>query len=137
MRQEELVKLQWKNVDLMRATARVIDTKNGEDRTVPLPSKARAILEGLTRSIGGRVFPTTSSAIKQSWMRAKERARRLYLGECDKHGVKPDQEFLEDLRFHDLRHEATSRLVEKGLEILEVTTITGHKDLRMLTRYTH
>lgn len=137
MRQEELVKLQWKHVDLARATARVIDPKNGEDRTVALSSTARKILDGLTRSIGGRVFPTTAIAIKQSWMRAKERAKRLYLADCEKSDVKPEKDFLEDLRFHDLRHEATSRLVEKGLEILEVATITGHKDLRMLKRYTH
>lgn len=137
MRQEELVKLQWKHVDLARATARIEDTKNGDDRTVPLSSKAKAILEGMTRSIGGRVFPTTTGAIKQSWARAKVRARRKYFEECEKSDEKPVKGFLEDLWFHDLRHEATSRLVEKGLEILEVASITGHKDLRMLKRYTH
>ena len=42
-----------------------------------------------------------------------------------------------DLRFHDLRHEATSRLFEKGLNPVEVATITGHKDTKMLMRYTH
>ena len=44
---------------------------------------------------------------------------------------------IEDLRFHDLRHEATSRFFEKGLHVMEVAAITGHKDLRMLKRYTH
>jgi integrase len=44
---------------------------------------------------------------------------------------------IEDFHFHDLRHEATSRLFEIGLNIMEVATITGHKDLRMLRRYTH
>ena len=44
---------------------------------------------------------------------------------------------IEDLRFHDLRHEATSRFFEKGLNVMEVAAITGHKDLRMLQRYTH
>ena len=44
---------------------------------------------------------------------------------------------LENLHFHDLRHEATSRLFEKGLNPVEVATITGHKDTRMLMRYTH
>jgi integrase len=44
---------------------------------------------------------------------------------------------IEDLRFHDLRHEATTRLFEKGLNLMEVASITGHKDLRMLRRYTH
>ena len=44
---------------------------------------------------------------------------------------------IEGLRFHDLRHEAITRLFEKGLNIMEVASITGHKDLRMLRRYTH
>lgn len=57
--------------------------------------------------------------MKRSYMRAIRRA-----------GIK-------DLRFHDLRHEATTRLFEKGLNIMEVASITGHKDLRMLRRYTH
>jgi integrase len=44
---------------------------------------------------------------------------------------------IDDLRFHDLRHEATSRFFEKGLNPVEVATITGHKDTKMLMRYTH
>jgi integrase len=44
---------------------------------------------------------------------------------------------LENLHFHDLRHEGTSRFFEKGLNPVEVATITGHKDTRMLMRYTH
>jgi len=44
---------------------------------------------------------------------------------------------IDDRHFHDLRHEATSRFFEKGLNVMEVATITGHKDLRMLQRYTH
>ena len=42
-----------------------------------------------------------------------------------------------DLRFHDLRHTATTRLFERGLGIMEVASITGHEDLKMLKRYTH
>ncbi len=44
---------------------------------------------------------------------------------------------IEDLRFHDLRHEATSRFFEKGLNTMQVAAITGHKTLQMLKRYTH
>ncbi len=44
---------------------------------------------------------------------------------------------IKDLHFHDLRHEATTRLFEHGLYIMGVASITGHKDLRMLRRYTH
>ncbi len=42
-----------------------------------------------------------------------------------------------NFRWHDLRHEATSRLFEKGLNTMEVASITGHEDLKMLKRYTH
>jgi integrase len=49
---------------------------------------------------------------------------------CDRAG-------LDDFHFHDLRHEATSRLFEKGLNPMEVASITGHKTLQMLKRYTH
>ena len=55
---------------------------------------------------------------------------KAFLRLCRKHG-------LENLHFHDLRHEATSRFFEKGLSPVEVATITGHKDTRMLMRYTH
>ena len=44
---------------------------------------------------------------------------------------------IEGLTFHDLRHEATSRLFEKGLGLMEVASITGHKTMQMLKRYTH
>ena len=44
---------------------------------------------------------------------------------------------IDDLHFHDLRHEATSRFFKKGLNPVEVATITGHKDTKMLMRYTH
>jgi integrase len=49
----------------------------------------------------------------------------------------PHRANIENVRFHDLRHEATSRLFEKGLNVMEVAAITGHKTLDMLKRYTH
>ena len=51
-------------------------------------------------------------------------------------GIKRDLG-MEDLRFHDLRHEAVSRLVEGGLSDQEVASISGHKSMQMLRRYTH
>jgi site-specific recombinase XerD len=44
---------------------------------------------------------------------------------------------IEDLHFHDLRHEGTSRLFEAGFSIQQVALVTGHKDWKMLRRYTH
>lgn len=119
MRQGELLSLAWDRIDLKRRTAYLPQTKNGEARTVPLSSRAVEILRALPRSIDGRVFPLSATGVAQAWKRAVRRAE------------------LEDLRFHDLRHEAASRLFERGLDSMEVAAITGHKDLRMLKRYTH
>ncbi len=120
MRQGELVGLRWEYVDLARRIAHLPDTKNGEARTVPLSSTAVNVLRALPRGLHGEVFPgLTTEAIKRAFARARRRAE------------------IEDLHFHDLRHEATTRLFERGLNIMEVATITGHKDLRMLRRYTH
>lgn len=52
-------------------------------------------------------------------------------------GKPPSARWLVGIRLHDLRHEATSRFFEKGLNVMEVTTITGHKTMEMLKRYTH
>ena len=120
MRQGELITLRWEHVNLARRIAHLPDTKNGEARTVPLSTTATEVLRALPRSLNGQVFPgLTSEAVKRAFARAVCRAG------------------ITDLHFHDLRHEATSRLFERGLNIMEVASITGHKDLRMLRRYTH
>ena len=120
MRRSELLNLQWRFIDLERQTAHLPDTKNGESRTVPLSSTAVLTLKQLRGNGQSRVFPSvTAEALKRAFVRATRRAG------------------LEDFHFHDLRHEATTRLFERGLNIMEVASVTGHKDLRMLRRYTH
>ncbi|MHB8413802.1 MAG: site-specific integrase [Acidiferrobacteraceae bacterium] len=119
MRMGELLTLRWERVDLIRKTAYLPETKNGTPRTVPLSPTAIALLKAMPRDLSGRVFPLTQSAVEQAWQRATQRAD------------------IEGLRFHDLRHEATSRLFEKGFSLMEVAAITGHKTLQMLKRYTH
>ena len=120
MRQSELVGLHWQHIDLKRRTIFLPHTKNGDSRTVPLSTDAVAVLTALPRGIKGDVFPgVTTEAIKKAFIRATRRTD------------------LEDLHFHDLRHEATTRLFEQGLNIMEVSSITGHRDLQMLRRYTH
>ena len=86
---------------------------------MPLTLKATALLASLPRSIDGQVFPTTAEAVKLAFQRAVVRAG------------------IEDFHFHDLRHEGVSRLFEKGLNVMEVASISGHKTLQMLKRYTH
>lgn len=136
MRQGEMLALNWGNVGLSSRVAKLPDTKNGTVRYVPLSSAAVEAFKGLPRAINGRVFATTASAVKQSWTRAVSRAQRNYLADCKTNDREPVAGFLEDLTFHDLRHEATSRLAEK-LALHELMKVTGHKDTRMLARYYH
>lgn len=137
MRRGELLDLKWEHVNLEKRTAFLPDTKNGEARTVPLSSAALEILRSLEPKARGNVFPITMEGFKQAYERAVERARELYVKECTGQGKLPDRKFVIDLHFHDLRHEAASRLFEKGLNVMEVASITGHKTLQTLKRYTH
>jgi integrase len=118
MRRGELLSIRWKDVDMTTPTIRILKTKNGHPRTIPLTPKAVEILASLDRK-NERVFPVTPNAVRLAWERLRKRAG------------------LEDLRLHDLRHEAVSRFFEYGLTVPEVALISGHRDPRMLSRYTH
>jgi len=120
MRRSEIANLKWANVDLKGKTAYLSQTKNMSERTVPLSPAAIGVLKSIPRQIIGSVFGMSENAITIAMRRARDEAG------------------IEDLTFHDLRHEATSRLFEKtDLDILEIAEITGHKNLQMLKRYTH
>jgi len=118
MRRGELLKATWDDLDIQGRKLTLRDTKNGDDRTIPLTRKAVDILGSLPRT-SERIFPVTPVAVRQAWERLRNRAG------------------LRDLNFHDLRHEAISRFFEMGLSVPEVALISGHKDYRMLARYTH
>ncbi|MGC9208190.1 site-specific integrase, partial [Acidithiobacillus sp.] len=119
MRQGEIVGMTWAMVDLRRRIVHLPDTKNGSARDVPLSSIAEQVLSALPRRLDGKAWSYTQEGLRASWRRALARAA------------------IEDLHFHDLRHEATSRFFEKGLNPMQVAAITGHKTLQMLKRYTH
>jgi integrase len=135
----ELIGLQWDAVNLRKKTLHLTTTKNGESRTVGLSSAALAVFASMPRQISGRVFANWrgSDAFQTTWRKCVIRAKRLYAADCESKKIKPDKGFLEDFRFHDLRHEATSRLFERGLNSFEVASMTGHKSMQMLNRYTH
>lgn len=136
-RRGELLKLDWKDVDLKTCTAVLRDTKNSEDRVIPLSSLARQTLNGLTRAIAGPVFPLAEHKARSGFEMARLRARRTYEKECTDTGKEPDPNYLSGVRFHDLRREATTRLFERGFDIMEAASVTGHKTLSMLKRYTN
>ena len=119
MRRGEIVKIQRKDISYQSRTVHLFDTKNGEDRVVPLSTVAIRALKQLPARIDGEVFGIHPDTVSKRFLRA-----------CRDSGI-------EGLRFHDLRHEAVSRLFEKGLNPMEVATISGHKTLQMLKRYTH
>lgn len=137
MRRSELLRLEWKHIDLLVPSAFLRVTKNDHPRTVPLSTAAVAIINSLPKSESGLVFPTTSAALKKGFKRALERAQRLYLADCVQTGVTPKPDFLRNFRWHDVRHEATSRMATKLPNIIELGAVTGHLDVRMLQRYYH
>ncbi len=136
MRRGELLALRSTDVDLERRIARLHASKNGKPRDVPLSSRAIATLRALPRAINGPVIPASPNAVKLAWARLQARARRVYLERCVQRNV-PDEGLFSNLRFHDLRHEATSRIAERVPNVVELSAITGHLDLNMLRRYYH
>ncbi|MET3602142.1 site-specific integrase [Martelella mangrovi] len=122
MRRGELLGLQWDDISHNRRVITLHMTKNGSGREVPLSQRAfDALMAWKAESDVDQsaVFPTTPGAQEQAWRRLLKRTN------------------IDGLRFHDLRHESVSRLFERGLNMIEVSSISGHKELRMLKRYTH
>jgi integrase len=119
MRRGEIAAMRWEHVDRKARVLLIPETKNGTPRRVPLSTTALAVLDALPRRIDGQVWGMRADSISQAFERV-----------CEAAGI-------EGLTFHDLRHEATSRLFEKGLHPMQVAAITGHKTLQMLKRYTH
>ncbi|MDR2837558.1 MAG: site-specific integrase [Azonexus sp.] len=120
MRQGEILSLRWEHLNLKTRIAHLPETKNGTMRDVPLSATARDALVRLGVKTRGRIFGYTNEGFKSTW--------RFMMGKLG----------IENLHFHDLRHEAISRLFELGsLDMMEVAAISGHKSLSMLKRYTH
>lgn len=129
MRCGEILSMRWEDVDFINRRVLLRDTKNGDSRQVPLSSRVKIILEQLSsRNTGDLVFPYCRWAIRRHYTRAVKQSAKSHKGA---------QNPFTDLRFHDLRHEALSRLSDKGLNVMEIAHISGHRTLSMLRRYTH
>lgn len=119
MRRSELMSLLWRNINFDKSVAFLPLTKNGDSRYVPLSNKAISILRSLPRDIDGRIFPLNKQTVSILFLRSARRAR------------------VENIHFHDLRHMAITRLASIFSNPIELATISGHKSLSMLKRYTH
>jgi len=125
MRRSELLSLNWDDINFNDATARLHDTKNGEPRDVPLSTRALDVLkelkhkrdEGKVVSLDPRVLQISANSLKHSFQRARARAE------------------MDHFNFHDLRHEAVSRLFERGWDAIKVAAVSGHRDMQSLKRY--
>jgi integrase len=120
MRQGELLSLTLADVDMQKRVAYLKDTKNSEPRDVPLSTRAVEILKEIPRPLNktAPLFPISQDAVIRSFRQACTDAE------------------IENLKFHDLRHEAVSRICDK-LPMHEAMRVTGHKTPSMLMRYYH
>lgn len=125
-RKNELLRIRWPDVDLMRGMITLHETKNGERRSLPVRGFALKLLQQHAENRPTHseyVFPSTIKDqpidIRTAWENAMETAK------------------LEDFRFHDLRHSAASYLAMNGASIAEIAEVLGHKTLQMVKRYSH
>lgn len=123
MRRGELAKIKYSDIDLSNRLITLNDTKNGDCRIIPL---SLAATESVQYLIKNRTISSEHHLLKwqKEWLTIK------FIALCKSIGI-------ENFRLHDLRHEAVSMLFEKGLNSIEVSTISGHKDMTMLRRYAH
>ena len=116
MRRGEIIGLRWEHIDFDMKTAFLPMTKSGSSRWVPLSETAVKMLTPLSKDTD-RPFPETDVAFRQAWDRLRKRAT------------------ITDLTFHDLRHEAISRMFDRGMKIHEVMAVSGHRTAGQLFRY--
>lgn len=122
MRQAEITSLLWKDYNRKDGTVLIRERKHptkkrSNDQVVPLLKSAQQIIEAQPRA-GERIFPVRHNTVSCTFSDATRA-----LG-------------IDDLHFHDLRHEAISRLFEMGYQIQEVAMFSGHRDWKQLKRYT-
>ena len=119
MRKGEILRIRAVDIIRSKGLLHIPLTKNGHPRTIPLCSKATAILMERSKQFGEVLFPYDEPWCRYHWSKLLVRTG------------------ISNLHFHDLRHEAISRFFEKGLSVPEVALISGHRDYRMLARHTH
>ena len=126
MRQGEIYNIRKNDINVQHQTLRIPETKTDKPRIIPLSKRALKALTEQTRASGNVVHMTDKPIFEVNRWTEWNRFTRLKK-ECG----------IDELRFHDLRHEATSRLFERGFNVMEVASITGHENLKHLKRYTH
>jgi integrase len=124
LRRSELFALTWQDVDVKQEVIRVVHTKNGERREIPMTDTLRATVQQLPRRLASDyVFPGKTG---RGLVDVRKRFRRAL-----------QEAGIEGFVFHDLRHTFASHLVMAGVALVTVKEFLGHKDLKMTLRYAH
>lgn len=123
LRRGEIFGLKWNDIDLERRIIRITDTKNSEEKRVPIGDEAIRILGKIPREESPYLFPSKKGKKLDNIANAFGTAR-------NKAGLK-------DFRFHDLRHTFASWLMMSGVDLFTVKELMGHKDIKMTQRYAH
>ncbi len=129
-RQSEIMELRWRQIDLKRRVAVLIDTKNGERRALPVVGEALELLNARTkvrRIDDDRLFPPGPRAKKDD---AVADLRAPWESALKAAGI-------DNFRWHDLRHTCASYMAMSGVSAVEMAKMLGHKTLAMTMRYTH
>lgn len=121
MRKNEILTLSWKQVDLKERLIRVVKTKSGRNRTVPINDTLFQFFSTKTGSEYMFPDPKTGKPYKE--------VRSSWEGACRRAGIK--------LRFHDLRHTFACRLVQRGCDIETLRSLLGHHSISITERYVH
>lgn len=116
MRQGELLKIRWQDVHIKERYIQLYDTKNSDDRHVPLSSNAIRLIESLKGVDDSKLFTVNSGSFSQLFRKLRNR--------CE----------IEDLHFHDTRHEACTRLARK-IPMEDLARMLGHRRLDSVMIY--
>lgn len=135
-RKGEMTGLRWRDVDLEqrpRGIVRLYFTKGGEPRGIPMSNRLRRLLERLKEGV-----PGTKPDTRVFQWQVRGGAASIPMGDFKKSWAKALKAAgIEDVHFHDLRHTFASRLVQRGVPLLQVGKLLGHSSLRMTQRYAH
>lgn len=131
LRQDEISRVLWEDFNAAQSTLRVRQRKHPRqkktnDQIIPLVADTGFDAVAIAIEQGDRTGKTTGFIFPYDGRSVGTAFRRV----CRDLGI-------QDLHFHDLRHEAISRLFEADWDIPQVATVSGHKDWKMLQRYTH
>lgn len=137
-RRGELIGLKWADVDLKKGRALVRESKNDEQRTLPLAGQALEALRELKLKNSARsayVFPAPTVVLDGDTGKPLLDAPYDHF---DAHWYTAlEAAGITDFHFHDLRHSCASMLAAQGASLLEIADVLGHKTLSMVKRYSH